>query len=237
MIIFLQIYGLQFQSTMTYFEKGFIDFFTELEENNHKEWFDANRKRYENFVKEPFKAFVGEMIAQISAIDQEVRVEPKDCIFRINRDIRFSKDKTPYKTNVSASIAPGGRKNMSTPGIYIELSARDLRIYSGVYQPDKDQLHRLRSSIENNLEEFQGLINNKNFKKDFGTILGDKNKIIPKEFKEAFEKEELIANKQFYFFKKYDSKQILSPSLVQDFMNDYQTAKPLMIFFNDALED
>ena len=87
------------------------------------------------------------------------------------------------------------------------------------------------------MEEFQGLINNKNFKKDFGTILGEKNKIISKEFKEAFEKEELIANKQFYFFKKYDSKQILSPSLVQDFMKDYQTAKPLMIFFNDALED
>lgn len=222
---------------MKYFEKGFLDFFAELEENNHKEWFDQNRKRYEGFVKEPFKRFVAEMIAQISALDPEVRAEPKDCIFRINRDIRFSKDKTPYKTNVSASIAPGGRKNMSTPGIYIELSARDIRIYSGVYMPDKDQLTKVRASIEYNLEGFQKVVNDKEFIKNFGGILGDKNKIVPKEFKEVLEKEPLIANKQFYFFKKYEPKQLLSETLVVDFMTDYQIAKPVMEFFKDALEE
>jgi uncharacterized protein (TIGR02453 family) len=222
---------------MTYFEKGFLDFFAALQNNNSKEWFDANRTSYEKCVKEPFKLFVSEMIARISALDSNIRVEPKECIYRINRDIRFSKDKTPYKTNVSANIGVGGRKNMVHPGVYIELSAHDLRIYSGVYMPEKDQLHRIRTSIDTNLSEFQSLISDKKFVKNFGEIRGEANKIIPKEFREAFEKEPLIANKQFYFFKKYDAQSILESDLVDKFMADYKTAKPLMHFFSDSLID
>ncbi len=222
---------------MAYFEKEFLHFFASLEDNNNKIWFDEHRNTYEKYVKEPFKVLVGDLISRISVLDSSIKLEPKDCIFRINRDVRFSKDKIPYKTNVSASIAPGGKKDMVTPGVYIELSARDLRFYSGVYMPDKNQLLRIRTSINNNLEEFQSIIKNPTFVKTFGKLHGDANKIIPKEFKECFEKEPLIANKQFYFFKKHAPETVLNEHLVDVFMQDYEVAKPLMVFLKDALEE
>ena len=95
---------------MPYFEKDFLEFFKELEKNNNKDWFDANRKRYEKVIKDPFKAFVQKMIDRMHELDSSVIIQPKDCIFRINRDIRFSKDKTPYKSNVSAVVGVGGKK-------------------------------------------------------------------------------------------------------------------------------
>ena len=104
---------------MKYFTQDYLDFFKELAANNHKEWFDENRKRYEKSVKDPFKKFVEALIAETHKFDPSVNIEAKDAIFRINRDIRFSKDKTPYKLDRSAIISSGGRKDHSIPGFYI----------------------------------------------------------------------------------------------------------------------
>ena len=96
---------------MAFFEKDFLDFFIELAPNNNKDWFDLNRHRYANSVREPFKKFVSHMIENMSKDMPELKdLEPKDCTFRVNRDIRFSKDKTPYKLRMSALITPGGKK-------------------------------------------------------------------------------------------------------------------------------
>src|SRR6056300_1464554 len=101
--------------------KEYFDFFAELEKNNNKEWFDKNRKRYAKHVKEPFKKLVSDLITEVSFIDSDIAtLEPKNAIFRINRDIRFSNDKTPYKTFNGAVIAPKGKKDHTTPGIYVE---------------------------------------------------------------------------------------------------------------------
>ena len=86
------------------FNEEYLDFFKELAQFNKKEWFDENRKRYEKSVKIPFKKFVTELIQEIQKIDPEVEIEAKDAVFRINRDIRFSKDKTPYKIQMSAIL-------------------------------------------------------------------------------------------------------------------------------------
>ena len=98
---------------MQYFIPDFIEFFKELAANNNKDWFDINRKRYTDVIKEPFKKFVLDLIVEVGKVNPKIKdIEPKDCIFRINRDIRFSKDKTPYKMNVSALIAPGGKRTI-----------------------------------------------------------------------------------------------------------------------------
>jgi uncharacterized protein (TIGR02453 family) len=87
-----------------------LDFFKELAANNHKDWFDSNRKRYEESVKKPFSNFVSQFICELAAIDSEFNeLTASECVFRINRDIRFSKDKTPYKSTCSAVVAPGGK--------------------------------------------------------------------------------------------------------------------------------
>ena len=108
---------------MQYFTEDFINFFKELAANNHKEWFHENKKRYESSVKKPFTVFVGKMIEEIQKVDADLMIEPKDCILRINRDIRFSKDKTPYNLHYTAFISRGGKKDKSIPGFFYSIFA------------------------------------------------------------------------------------------------------------------
>ena len=134
--------------TFSKFEPDFFEFFIELSMNNQKSWFDVNRKRYEENVKAPFLEFVGALIEKMSAIDSDFNgIVPKECVFRINKDIRFSKNKMPYKSFCSASIHIGGRKSMFPGGMYIEIGAESCGIYSGVYMPEKEDLLKYRENI------------------------------------------------------------------------------------------
>lgn len=216
---------------MAYFTSEFIDFFKELAPNNHKEWFDANRKRYHEHVKGPFEAFVKDILEAAREIDPQIDVPYNKAIFRINRDVRFSKDKEPYKINRSAIISRGGTKDKSIPGMYFEITPEELRIYGGVYMSDKDQLQRIREEIAENLEEFHALISDNDFTETFGEILGEKNVRIPKEFKEVAEKQSLIANKQFYFFTKLPVETIYKEELKDIMLAHFTVMKPVTDFF------
>jgi uncharacterized protein (TIGR02453 family) len=220
---------------MPHFNKDFIDFFKELEENNNREWFTENKERYEKSVKIPFEHFVQDMIYRIHEVDENLMLTPKEAIFRIYRDIRFSKDKTPYKTHVSAVISNGGRKNFDDPGVYIEIGADYLRFYGGLYQLDKNQIEKVRRFIASNLQEFEKLLTNKNFKKYFLTVRGESNKRIPKEFLNAYEQQPLIANKQFYYFTELSGDKITTKNLPQMLMKFYLAAEPMSSFLSRAL--
>ncbi|MCB0482557.1 MAG: DUF2461 domain-containing protein [Flavobacteriales bacterium] len=219
----------------TYFTEDYLEFFKELAKNNHKEWFDLNRKRYEKSVKAPFQSFISDLILMLKKEDLEIEVEPKDAIFRINKDIRFSKDKTPYKLSCSAIVSPGGKKNKEVPGIYIEAGPEDFRIYGGVYMLSPSNLNDLRFHIAANSEEFNKLISDPKFKKQYGEIQGDKNKRIPTDLVEAGEKQPLIYNKSFYFFVKLPAETILSSQLLSTVLDYYQTGKPLGLFIRKAI--
>lgn len=210
---------------MAWFTKDYNQFFKELAANNNKEWFDANKKRYEASVKEPFKTFVAEVIKEVHKHDKRVNIEPKDAIFRINRDIRFAKDKTPYKLNSSAIVSPGGRKDMSAAGIYFELGPESVKFYGGAYMPEKDQLTRIRKAIMRDHKGFRKTIEEKAFKRLFVTVQGEKNKVIPSEFKGFFAKEPLIANKQFYVGAELAPKWVTDPKLMETLMEHYVAMK------------
>lgn len=222
---------------MAFFTPDFLQFFIELAPNNHKDWFDLNRKRYEKSVKEPFKEFVEHIIKEIAKTDASFKdLEAKDCIFRINRDIRFSKDKTPYKMNVSAVVAPEGKKSKAVNGIYFEFGPEHVRVYGGIYEIDKDDLLTVREGIANDLKGFQEAYSNPRFKKVFGTILGEKNKVIPKELKEAADKEPLIFNKQWYFYAQFDAETVLDPKLDQLLLDCFEAGKPVEHYFNKLIK-
>lgn len=221
---------------MKYFEKDFLDFFKELKKNNNKDWFDENRKRYEKVVKDPFKQLNMDLINEISKIDEPLHITPKESIFRINRDIRFSKDKTPYKTNTSAVIAPGGRKDHLNPGLYYEFSAEQLFIVGGVWKAEKDMLYKIRSFIADEYKDLREAMNTPEFKKKFGgEIHGEKNKVVPKDLKDAASKEELIFNKQWYYQAKLDSKLIIGDRIFETIIEHYLAAQPVKEFFVDAI--
>jgi uncharacterized protein (TIGR02453 family) len=215
---------------MAWFDDDYNRFFKELARNNNKEWFDANRKRYEQNVKKPFAAFVLELIKRVHTLDKQVHIEPKDAIFRINRDIRFSKDKTPYKLSCSAIISPGGRKDHSTPGLYFELGPEHVAIYGGRYQPEPEDLRMVRAHIAGNLKKFKTLREDKTFMKLFGSIQGERNKVLPAELKAAAEKEPLLYNKQIYWAAELPAKLVTDPKLADILMDHYRAMRPLNEF-------
>lgn len=220
---------------MPYFTPAFINFFHQLESNNDRDWFNANKSVFDKEVKKPFDRFVSDLIDRMQTIDRNLLITPKDAVFRIYRDTRFSKDKTPYKTNVSAIISPGGRKDMDYPGMYIELGAKHVRVYSGSYQPDKTQLEKIREKIITESDRFQKLISDPAFVKHYGEIRGEKYKVLPKEIKEDAERQPVLFNKQFYYFSEWKPDILTKEDLLDQIMSRYLIARPLTEFLIEAL--
>lgn len=220
---------------MSFFNKDFIDFFAELEQNNDREWFQAQKKRYELSVKQPFVAFVEEMIARIHAEDPELAIQPKDAIFRIHRDVRFAKDKSPYKTHAAAVISRKGRKDHSYPGLYMQFGAHTIAVAGGLYAVEKNDLYSLRQAIAEQPEEFTALLADKSFRKYYGEVRGEQNKVLPKEFKAAALHQPLIANKQFYFWAELSSNLLTRKDLADRLMKYYAAGRPLSDFLKRAI--
>jgi uncharacterized protein (TIGR02453 family) len=211
----------------THFSKDYLTFLRALDRNNNREWFKANKARFEQSVKAPFTDFVDEIIHRVGALDPRVQLEPKDAMFRIFRDIRFSRDKTPYKTLMSAVVSPGGRRERSIPGGYFQFGNKSVAVAGGMYQPDKNQLYNIRSAIRDRGKQLDALVKAKPFKTLFGELAGDRNKVLPKEFKDASERFPLIANKQFYYWVEYPPETVLRDDLAAFVMKHYRTGKKL----------
>jgi len=220
-----------------YFAKDFLDFFTELAGNNHKEWFDDNRRRYHTSVKEPFENFVGDLVMALQNIDPTIQPNPKDCIFRINKDIRFSKDKSPYKIDRSASLSKYGRRNKEYPGYYVRLSPESCQIGGGAYFLKKENLLFLREKILFNSDEWHELISDKKFIKHFKQgIQGEKNKITPREFKGKELTSDYIMNKQFYYMSDHSPDIVLREDLIKYCLDRYKSTLKIKNFMAEVFE-
>jgi uncharacterized protein (TIGR02453 family) len=221
---------------MAFFQPDFIQFFIDLAPNNHKAWFDEYRQRYEQMVKRPFADFVNQMIHRMASIDVRYKeLEPKDCIFRINRDVRFSKDKSPYKMMCSAVIAPGGKKSKAIDGFYLELGPEHVRVYGGVYEVDKLAIEQIRFGIAERLEEFQQLYQSEEFASVYGQILGEKHKRLPKELHAFAEKEQLLYNKQWYFYTEFEPDVLLQDDLDELILKCYLAGRDVQQFMSTCI--
>src|SRR5512136_197267 len=137
-------------------EKVILSFLEQLQENNNREWFQVNKILYEK-AKAEFEEFINSLIPAIAKFDDSVRhVTAKDCIFRIFRDVRFAKDKSPYKTNFGAFMSKGGRKSHG-PGYYFHLSPEECFLSGGVWMPAPDVMKKIRQEIYYNIAEFNGI--------------------------------------------------------------------------------
>lgn len=215
--------------------EDFLRFLYDLSQNNNRDWFEKNKKRYESVVKKPFEETVGAVIGRIRQFEPDFTAAPKDCIFRIYRDTRFSADKTPYKTHVGAILTSRGRKNMDWPGYYLHIEFGNLMLGGGAYFLDKEPLRKVRTAIAQNPESFRALVSDKNFVSGFGELKGEKNKVLPPEFREAVKKEPLLANKQFYFMAEMDPENALRPDFPDFAAGYFRAGKPLNDFFRNAL--
>ncbi|MBK6346223.1 MAG: DUF2461 domain-containing protein [Bacteroidales bacterium] len=177
--------------------KQLFEFLGDLRLNNNREWFDQNRTRYQT-VKTAFEVYIDTLIAELSRIDPTIGLPvARDTIFRIFRDVRFSADKLPYKTNFGAFIANGGRKSPRA-GYYIHLEPGSSMIGGGIYMPQPDVLKKLRQEIYFNSGAFKDLLEEKNFRKYFGKLeTFDKLKRPPKDFDAGFADIDLLMYRSY----------------------------------------
>ena len=219
---------------MAWFTEDAIEFFRELELNNNRDWFMANKSRYEKSVKGPMEAFAAEMGARVKQIEPSVSVDPKKAVFRIYRDTRFAKDKTPYKTNAGMLISGGPNLHTSRTGLYFHFDARSMGMASGMYSLEPPQLKAVRRHIAVNPTRFNELLQEAAFVEAFGGMRGEKNKIAPAEFKGAAAEQPLILNKQFYYWAEFEAEDVLREDLPELLISRLHAAIPMNEFLAEA---
>lgn len=218
-------------------EKSFFNFLAKLEVHNSKEWFDQNRGDYEKNVKKPFEEFVEALGEELSRFDPEIQGEFKKNIFRINRDIRFAKVKTPYKTNRSAAFSLNGKKDHEDPGYYVELGVNKCYVAGGAWAPSPEKLKKIRSEIYYNVDEFHGILKEKKFKSVYGTIQGERSKKMPKEMTEWPKDSEYTLNKQFYFYHEFDLGLCFKPDFPKKIAALFEAGYTMNQFLRRAMRD
>ncbi len=223
---------------MLIIKQSVIEFLDNLSYNNNREWFIANKEKYLQ-ARTNFEDFVQALIDRLALYEHPLRgLEAKSCIFRINRDIRFSNDKSPYKTNFGALIIKGGRKNIHRyAGYYLHIEPSQSMISGGAYIPDNQWLTAIRERIDQEPENFVEIITNKNFKQFFGTIEGEKLKSAPKGYDSNHPYLELLKYKSFMADRTFTDKEVTSPAFFDTAFNGFLAMKPLNDFLNNCLVD
>jgi len=205
-----------------------ISFLKELKLNNNREWFNENKERF-NAIRSEVKTFAQEVNDSLNISDNIEKIK----IFRIYRDLRFSKDKTPYKKNIG--MAFHRTKPELRGGYYLEISADESFVAVGFWNPNKEDLLRIRKEIEIDGQEFKRIINQKKIKDIWGHIRGEEVKRSPKGFKSDHQQIELIKKKQFLFIKKLKEKEVLDKNFQKKLVSYFVSIRPFFDYMSEIL--
>lgn len=214
-----------------------LQFLKELKKNNNKPWFDASRKKYEA-AKEDLLQMVAALIKNCAKFDPTLAsLAPKDCVFRINRDVRFSKDKSPYKTNMAAYFNKDGKKGLGA-GYYLHIEPGQAFVAGGIWMPETAGLAAIRQEIDYSFADFKKVTGSSTFKKCFPDGMDTSNSLSrpPKGYDENNSAVEYLKLKSFVVRKKFTDKEMLSKTFVQDVAKTFAAIKPLVDFINRAVE-
>jgi uncharacterized protein (TIGR02453 family) len=217
--------------------KETLKFQADLKKNNNRDWFLANKQQYDAYRKE-YLELTEKFLDTMKVKDDSLKnLEIKDCTFRINRDIRFSKDKTPYKTNLAIWMSPG-HKNTNLAGYYIHIEKGASFIAGGVYWPDAADLKKIRKEIAFFREDLEKIVNEKKFRSAFGDLNKSDNyslKTAPKGFEKDHPAIEYLRLKCFTASQKIDDKMLADKDFVAKISDKIIALKPLNEFLNRAL--
>lgn len=212
-----------------------LKFLKQLSKNNSKEWFDINRKTYE-ICKTEFESVVKSVIDKSTLFDNALlNLEAKKCMFRINKDVRFSKDKSPYKTNMGASINPGGKKSM-IPGYYIHIEPNNSFLAGGCYQPTPEMLAAIRQEIDYNGSELKKIVSAKDFKTYFKELSSeDKLKTSPKGYDKNHPEIELLQHRHFIAIHQLKDEDVLNKNFPTYVSKVFKAMLPLNLFLRNCM--
>ncbi len=210
-------------------------FLSDLSQNNNKEWFNENKKRYEITVKKPFAAFSERVLTAIGQFDDPMPVSASKCIFRLHRDTRFSADKSPYKLHVAANFTPYGSTGMGYPGYYMQFGVEEMYFGGGVYAPDKDAVEAIRKYMMEHRNEFEALMSDNAFVRHYETLKGETNKRLNAPYRELFYEFPAIALKQFYFMREEPVSPMGEDELFDRVIGYFKAGKDVNVFLRKAL--
>ena len=211
-----------------------FDFLSEIKQNNTREWYHANKDRYKEAFGN-FEDLVAMLLHTIAGFDDSVlSTEPKNCLFRIYRDIRFSKDKTPYKTWFGAALKQGGRKQIGS-GYYIHVSPQQVYLAGGIWHPDKDTLDMLRDHIVAWPKKFEKIVLGKSFLKTFVGLSGNQLKTAPRGFPKDHPQIQWLRHKDHIVSVQIEPEEILSEKFIKKAGNIYEKMLPLNHFITEAI--
>lgn len=214
--------------------KELLHFLEQLCVHNNREWFNEHKAIYQQ-QKLFFEEFIGKLMHEISKFDDSVkRLEPKDCTYRIYRDVRFSDDKTPYKQYIAAFIAIGGKKSFAG-GYYVHIEPENTLISGGVYQPPVPVLYEIRKHIVENWEEFKSIIHNPPFASIFKNIEGDKLQSMPRGFDKNLPAAEIIKHKSFLVSSYITNTELTVSSFFEQTVEKFHLIAGFNTFFNRIL--
>ena len=216
-------------------QKSTLTFLKQIKANNNKDWFDKNKDKY-LLAKDDVNNFVDDLIKSFSTFNKSLAgLKAKDCVFRIYRDVRFAKDKRPYKTNMGAGINAGGKK-MEIAGYYIHLEPGKSMIAGGRWMPSSDHLKKIRQEIDYNGKDFRKILSNKDFKKYFGELDTEyKLSRPPKGYDKDHPDIELLKLNSYIVWHEYSDAEVLSKNFVKEITKGAKVMKPFLDFLNTAI--
>lgn len=216
------------------FPKEGVTFLKQLKKNNNREWFAIHKQEYEGFVKLPMQSIVAELNPMMKSFASDFVIDPKRSLFRIYRDTRFSKNKSPYKTHVAAIFQP--TKNWKdSAGLYLHIEPGEVYLGGGMYMPSSENLKDIRNAIANHSKQFLAVIEAKDFKKYFGKIEGDKLQRVPKGFSPDHEMAEWLKMKQFFISYSMLESECFKKSFPKKVCSVFEHMMPLVRFINRAI--
>lgn len=212
-----------------------LQFLTDLAANNHRDWFAEHRATYE-VARADFLAFCTQLIARIGEFDPLIAAQQaKDCVFRINRDTRFSKDKSPYKSNMGIWLTAKGKKS-NDAGYYLHVEpSADTFLAGGMYMPPNDELKKVRQEIDYHSSEFNAIITHPDFVRHFGSLSGSKLKKAPKGYNPDHPDIEWLKHTDFLAYQPFPAAVLTRPESVDLLAVSFRTMKPLNDFLNRAI--
>jgi len=208
--------------------KAVFDFLTELKNNNNRDWFEEHKPIFKKHQSE-VKSFLAAVKNNLNHHDEIEKMK----LFRIYRDVRFSKDKTPYKAHFAGSFSRLGAHLRG--GYYVHLKPRESFLAVGFWDPNKEDLFRIRKELEMDANEFRKVINQKELKAIWGELSGDELKTAPKGFDKEHPDIDLIRKKQFVFVRNLTDKEVLSPSFLDEVDKSFKAIRPYFDLMSDIL--
>ena len=216
-----------------------LKFLKDLKKNNNKSWFEKNREIYET-AKADFANFIQEVINQHGKKDTSIKnLVAKDCLFRINRDVRFSKDKSPYKSNFGASINKGGRKALYSAGYYFQVQPGRNFAGGGIWMPEPNELKKIRQEIDYNFTDFKKIIGAKKFKSVYGDLDRSAEFLlsrVPKGYEPDNPAADYLKLKSFVAISFFSDADLTSKDLVKKTVAAFEALQPVISFINKSLE-